>query len=108
MLAEGVAGGVEGIGIGEHLEDVGGDQLTAVSDSRNTDDVNYISDDIALDGGGGKDTDGNSPVGSSISSRSAWRKEVQHIQLQESGYQNKYIWVHQQYCAECEPVSSTV
>ena len=35
----------------------------------------------------------------------SWRKEVQHIQLQESGYQNKYIWVQQQQqqcCLECE------
>ena len=32
---------------------------------------------------------------------SPWSKEVQHLQLQESGYQNKYIWVQQRYCLEC-------
>lgn len=49
-----------------------------------------VTDDMSIENSG------------NTSRPSTWSKEVQHLQLQESGYQNKYIWVKQRYCVECE------
>ena len=54
-------------------------------------------------GGGGEGRPASASAAAAASAAvPGWSKEVQHLQLQESGYQNKYIWVQQQYCSECK------
>jgi hypothetical protein len=83
-------------------------------------DRNVVGEDLEEIGGSSSDIDSKSNCTSvsrvagvieeessdATSAHYSWKKEVQHIQLQESGYQNKYIWVQQQQqqiCSECPP-----
>jgi hypothetical protein len=105
--------------IGERLEGLGGEQKEQEREDeegqQQVGGVVEVEVRGALSGrGSGSGRSGGGSVPGSVLV-SGWRKEVQHIQLQESGYQNKYIWVQQQqqqqqqgkqFCSECSPGAS--
>ena len=96
--------------IGEHLEEVGGAKTIAGEAQEGQADEQHVplrGSERSGDRPGAGTGDISNGIGNGNGRMSSsWRKEVQHIQLQESGYQNKYIWV-QQYCSECEEPAAT-
>ena len=89
--------------VGENLDGMVGGQRCDVEDRREVVEqsrCSYPVNDGSSSGSGSGNRSGN---GSGGRQRSSWVKEVQHLQLQESGYQNKYIWVQQRFCVECSP-----